>query len=219
MFCQEAIDRMTEDTSAATTRRWRKPKQARSLKRVNRILDVAEVLFIEQGYAAATTKQIAAQAEVPIGTLYQFFPDKAAIVQVLAERYTDLLDRQFQSFSSPEALQRPLSEYIKHLIEGTDAFFSEHPGYRAVFMEITASQPDTNEATDRQLIQTFATILSQLNESLSTDDCEAIAFVLIKAVGNLLWIASGQTPEFRQRLVLETQKLALHYLESYSNLL
>ena len=110
MFCQEAIDLMVENSSAAPIQRWRKPKQARSLKRVNRILDVAEVLFIEQGYAAATTKQIAAQAEVPIGTLYQFFPDKASILQALAERYTDLLDRQFQLFSSPEALQRPLSE-------------------------------------------------------------------------------------------------------------
>ena len=85
---------MVEQAASAISRKWRKPKQARSLERVNRILDVAEVIFIEQGYAAATTKEIAAVAEVPIGTLYQFFPDKEAILQALAERYSDLLDQQ-----------------------------------------------------------------------------------------------------------------------------
>ncbi|MEO0534486.1 MAG: helix-turn-helix domain-containing protein [Cyanobacteria bacterium P01_A01_bin.123] len=65
---------MTEQSSETIVRKWRKPKQARSLERVNRILEMAAAIFVEQGYTAATTKQIAAEAEVPIGTLYQFFP-------------------------------------------------------------------------------------------------------------------------------------------------
>ena len=51
----------------------RKPKQARSKERVKRIMDVAEQMFIEEGYEITTTNAIAIRAEVPIGTLYQFF--------------------------------------------------------------------------------------------------------------------------------------------------
>ena len=94
---------------------------------------MAEAIFIEQGYAAATTKGIAAVAEVPIGTLYQFFPDKEAILQALAERYSDLLDQQVQVFATEAMLVLPLSEYVRQLVEGVDTFFLENPGYRAVF--------------------------------------------------------------------------------------
>jgi len=71
---------MAESSSPAGGMR-RKPRQARSQERVNRILDVAEKLFASQGYAATTTNAIAAQAQVPIGSLYQFFPDKTAILK------------------------------------------------------------------------------------------------------------------------------------------
>ncbi|MEO0706870.1 MAG: TetR/AcrR family transcriptional regulator [Cyanobacteria bacterium J06649_5] len=209
------MESAAKSSSESAARKWRKPKQARSLKRVNRMLDVAEAMFVKQGYAAATTKEIAAAAEVPIGTLYQFFPDKSAILQALAERYTDLLDQQLQVFGTDAMLALPIEAYVRQLIENIDRFFHETPGYRAVFVEITTTMPETDEAGDRQLIHTFTKILPQLNSELSKEDCEAIAFVLVKAVGNLLWIASGQTPKFRQRLVQETQQLALNYLKNY----
>ena len=75
--------------------------------------------------------------------------------------------------------------------------------------------PETDEAGDQQLIQTFTRILPKLNDHLSAEDCEAISFVMVKAIGNLVWRASGQEPKFRQRLVKETQQLAFNYLSPY----
>ncbi|NEP02571.1 MAG: TetR/AcrR family transcriptional regulator [Symploca sp. SIO2E9] len=204
-----------EKSSKATPGRWRKPKQARSLERVERILDVAEAMFMENGYAAATTKEIAAQAEVPIGSLYQFFPDKAAILEALAARYTDLLNQRLQTFDTPEMLQLPLSDYLKQLTEGIEQFFVEYPGYRAVFMEITTTMPEVDEANDAKLIETMASILPKLHASLSLEDRKVISFVLVKAVGNLLWISLGQEPDLRQRLVIETHRLAFNYLNAW----
>jgi len=206
---------MDKKSSKIMPGKWRKPQQARSLERVNRILTVAEAVFMEKGYGAATTKQIAAQAQVPIGSLYQFFPDKAAILQALAERYTDLLNQRLQAFGTLEMLRLPLSEYVEQLVEGVERFFVEHPGYRAIFMEIAATLPEVDEATDAQLIQTLASILPKLDDSLSVEDYDAIAFVLVKAVGHLLWLSLGQAPDFRQRLVIETQQLAFGYLKRY----
>ncbi|MEU4574546.1 TetR family transcriptional regulator [Nonomuraea sp. ATR24] len=64
----------------------RRPAQRRSAERVERMLDECALLLDEVGYDAVTTKEVARRAEVPIGTFYQFFPDKQGLVRALALR-------------------------------------------------------------------------------------------------------------------------------------
>lgn len=64
----------------------REPVQKRSRERYERMLEVAKELIAQGGSDAMKMSDIAARAGVPIGSLYQFFPDKASIVRVLAER-------------------------------------------------------------------------------------------------------------------------------------
>jgi len=206
---------MAESSSKSAGRTRRKPTQARSLERVNRILDVAEQMFVDKGYAATTTKAIAAQAKVPIGSLYQFFPDKEAILQALAEGYSDELFSYFQSLDTPEMAQISLADYVDRMTDGVEQFFFQHPGYYAVFMEVQARMPEVDDADDARLIQTIATLLPKRNPPLNAQDYQAIAFVMVKAMGNLMWISLGQAPDFRQRLVKETKLLTLNYLQSY----
>ena len=63
------------------------PQQERSRRRVAALLDAAAVEFAERGYAAATTTAVAARAGVPIGSLYQWFPDKEALLYGIADRH------------------------------------------------------------------------------------------------------------------------------------
>ncbi|MER7207382.1 TetR/AcrR family transcriptional regulator [Streptosporangium sp. NPDC000239] len=67
----------------------RRPAQRRSLERVERMLDECARLLDEVGYDALTTKEVARRAEVPIGTFYQFFPDKQGLARALALRNLD----------------------------------------------------------------------------------------------------------------------------------
>lgn len=64
----------------------REPSQRRSRERVERILAVATGLIAEQGSDALRMAEVAAKAGISIGSLYQYFPDKAAIIRTLAER-------------------------------------------------------------------------------------------------------------------------------------
>ncbi|MEA5620258.1 TetR/AcrR family transcriptional regulator [Cronbergia sp. UHCC 0137] len=208
---------MNESSSSADGMR-RKPSQARSRQRVNRILDVAEEMFITEGYNSTTTNAIAARAKVPIGSLYQFFPDKAAILQALAKRYGELLHQQLVLLDSMELAKLPLSAYVDQMIDTTEQFFTDHPGYHAIFIEVQGTMPELEEienAIDTQLIRDLATVLSQRNPELETADYEAIAFVAVKAIGTLLWLSLSQEQKFRQRLVKETKQLTLNYLQSY----
>jgi AcrR family transcriptional regulator len=208
---------MAESTSTTAGMR-RKPRQARSQERVKRILDIAEELFITGGYTATTTNEIAARAQVPIGSLYQFFPDKAAILQALAIRYGELLRHQLAQLDRAELAALPLSVYVDQMINLTDQFFTEHPGYHAIFMEVQGTMPELEQIeqmADTQLIQDLATSLAQRGAGLAPVNYETIAFVLVKAIGTLLWLSLSQDKPTQQRLVTETKRLTLHYLQSY----
>jgi AcrR family transcriptional regulator len=65
----------------------RAPIQDRSRGRVERMLVVAAELIAAKGSDALRMAEVAEKAEVSIGTIYQYFPDKSAIVRTLAERY------------------------------------------------------------------------------------------------------------------------------------
>lgn len=208
---------MSESSPAISGMR-RKPRQARSQERVNRILDTAEELFASQGYVATTTNAIAAQAQVPIGSLYQFFPDKAAILQALALRYAEMLHQELTTPKEDETTALPLAEYVNLVIDTTNRFFTEHPSYYAIFMEVQGTireLEEIEEATDVKLIQDLAASLARRDVTLEQTDCEAIAFVLVKAIGTLLWLSLSQEETFRQRLVTETKRFTLTYLQSY----
>ncbi|WP_428248912.1 TetR family transcriptional regulator [Ferrovibrio sp.] len=67
----------------------RLPTQRRSRERVERLLGVSRDLIAAQGSEALRMSDVAQQAGVSIGSLYQYFPDKAAVIRALAERYNE----------------------------------------------------------------------------------------------------------------------------------
>lgn len=64
----------------------RQPVQRRSVVRVIRLLDACASVLDDVGYDALTTREVARRADVPIGTLYQFFGGKHALCCALAQR-------------------------------------------------------------------------------------------------------------------------------------
>ncbi|WP_392478198.1 TetR/AcrR family transcriptional regulator [Nostoc sp. C110] len=208
---------MTTDSSKPRGMR-RQPRQARSQERVNQILDVAEQLFIMEGYNATSTNAIAANAKVPIGSLYQFFPDKAAILYGLAARYNQQLHHLLVELNTPESKSLTLSRYMEQVIDTVDQFFTDYPGYHAIFMPLQSSMPELeaiDAAADAQLIEDLVMFISEHYPDLEPIVYEAIAFVLVKTIGILLWTSLSHEKKFRQQLVTETKRLTLSYLQSY----
>lgn len=70
----------------------REPRQARSRARVAQILAAADGILSLEGFEALTVRRIAQEASVPVGSIYQFFPDKAAVVDALAHGYIGEFD-------------------------------------------------------------------------------------------------------------------------------
>ena len=86
----------------------RVPRQARSRERLARMLDAAEALLVSEGPAALTTTRVAAAAGVSVGSLYQYLPDKEAIVEALAGRYL----AEFEALMQQLAEQAPFADPV-----------------------------------------------------------------------------------------------------------
>ena len=108
---------MTAQPLAGPLRRV--PVQGRSVARVNRMLDACAQLVDEVGYDGLTTTLLAERAGVAIGSVYQFFPDKRAIVQALTLRNLEAYLQRLGSRLSQEqsthwwgAVDAAIDEYI-----------------------------------------------------------------------------------------------------------
>lgn len=66
----------------------RLPAQQRSRERLERILAAASSLISQKGSDTVKMNEVADLAGISIGSLYQYFPDKRAIIRTLAERYS-----------------------------------------------------------------------------------------------------------------------------------
>lgn len=103
-------------TEASTSHLRNRPRQARSAARVEHLLDVAEEVFEEVGYDAATTNLVASRAGVPVGTLYRWFPDKAALAEALTDRYLAHLVELYDDLLTDIAPEERIGDFIHRVM-------------------------------------------------------------------------------------------------------
>jgi AcrR family transcriptional regulator len=98
----------------------KQPTQDRAAHTRQRILDAAAHIFGEYGYAAGTTNRIAECAEISIGSLYQYFPNKDAILRALMDAHVDagaeLLGKRLAD-GLPEQLDEALRVFVRATID------------------------------------------------------------------------------------------------------
>jgi AcrR family transcriptional regulator len=100
----------------------KRPGQLRAHETVNRILDAAAHVFETSGYAGTTTNHVAAAASVSIGSLYQYYPNKDAIIVGLAERHIDSITKQFIAMINEfRSERRPIAEVVPALLGASAA--------------------------------------------------------------------------------------------------
>jgi AcrR family transcriptional regulator len=117
-------------TSPARQRRT--PQQARSRQKLARVLEAADRLLVTDGAEALTTTRIAAAAGISVGALYQYLPDRDAIVDALAERYLGRLDELMASFVD-RAASETWPDPVALLVDAFAALYRAEPGFRALW--------------------------------------------------------------------------------------
>ncbi|MCX5195294.1 TetR/AcrR family transcriptional regulator [Streptomyces sp. NBC_00249] len=109
-------------------------RQARGELRMAQILDASAVVFARAGYEKATTVAIAAEAGISPGSLYQFFANKEALAQALADRFvTQLRAAHQEAFDEAHFTGVPLDALLDRMVDPIVAFNVANPGFKALF--------------------------------------------------------------------------------------
>jgi AcrR family transcriptional regulator len=109
------------------------PRQARSAKSLDLILDAAEQLFHQRGVAETSTVDVASAAKVSVGRLYYWFPDKDAVTNAVMQRSEQRL-REFLGSVIVHDPDTPTPDLLDRVIPLVGEFFKQHPGSLAVLM-------------------------------------------------------------------------------------
>src|SRR5262245_66634609 len=104
-------------------------RRERGLRRMDAILDAAEICFARMGYDEATTNHIATQAGISPGSLYQFFANKEAIAQALATRYNEELEQVYAAAFAGETASAPLARWLDQVLDSLLACHAAHPAF------------------------------------------------------------------------------------------
>ncbi len=87
------------------------PEQDRSRQTVEAIVEAAAHILIKHGYDAFTTNRVAERAGVSIGSLYQYFPNKDALLSELMRRHLVDIEQTVEAMAA-RALTAPLADVI-----------------------------------------------------------------------------------------------------------
>ena len=91
----------------------------------------AEAVFAEKGYAATKMTDIAEQAGVAVGTLYNYFPSKEEIFQEICL----MRSGQFMAALEPRERTACPMEQLGHIVRQSFAYLDEHSAIFAMFVE------------------------------------------------------------------------------------
>jgi AcrR family transcriptional regulator len=207
---------VSADSSLAPGLR-RVPQQDRGQRRIDRILCAAAEVIGAVGVDNATTNAIAARAETSVGSLYQFFPNKEAVVRALAARYVAQLRSIMEGSTPRDAWRLPLADLVENVVSPLARFHEENPAYRHVYL--ATLEPEGPWCGERELNAAvharIAEIVGTRNQSLTAEDLDACATVCQGLVHSLLFRAATLPPERRPRLIAELKKVMVSYATLY----
>jgi AcrR family transcriptional regulator len=204
-------------TPAVLSRPLRRvPVQGRSVARVQRMLDACAELVDEVGYEGLTTTLLAERAGVAIGSVYQFFPDKRAVVQALTLR-------NVEAYLARLAERIPAGELLDWW-DGVDAAIEEYielhrtvPGFRTLhFGDVVDVHLIDAERDNNQVIADhLADLLIRYHSVIDRPKLRFALMIAVEAADALIKLAFRRNPDGDDDVLAESKALVREYLHRH----
>jgi AcrR family transcriptional regulator len=189
------------------------PLQARSREMVERILKAGRKVLVKQGYDVFSTNRVAAVAGVSPGSLYQYFPNKFALLDVIRDRYWDDVASRVAASLADRAgdlgptMIRDTADALLAALEADTALL------RILHNELPLAQIRDRRAALEQRVRELLTVILRAHPHLSQrPDPSAAAWVVVLALENLTvrWVLD-QPRISRDALLDEIEALVAGY--------
>ncbi len=137
------------------------------------ILDAAEALFAKKGFSDTTTRDIAKEANVAIGTVFVHFPDKSSLLAAtLYEGVEEVLQNAYATL--PDEL--PIKEKLLYLAKALYAHNFKKPSLTTILLKETLfMEGEWGEAFQGQSMSFIAKVMELLTEAQERGEVEADA--------------------------------------------
>jgi AcrR family transcriptional regulator len=192
----------------------RQPQQKRSRERVERILSAAKELIARGGSDVMKMGELAEKAAVPIGSLYQFFPDKAAVVRTLAERYNEEGRACIREAMEPVRDEAAFSGAFNGLIDTYYGLFLAEPVMRDIWSGTQADKAlqDIDLADARENGAIVAAALRHIQPEADTEELFNRAMLVMYLGTSTMRLAISVDRKRGDAMVETYKRLALREL-------
>jgi AcrR family transcriptional regulator len=193
----------------------KRPRQERSRATVDTVLAATARVLVKRGFDGLTTNAVAEAAGISIGSLYQYFPNKEALVAALIEKHVEDMNAAILSELTRVAAL-PMAEAVRAVIELTIKAHAIEPELHQVLTEQVprvgrmARLRELDEICNRMV----AGLLAARRAELAITDPELAAFVLVASIEAITHRAALFAPERLgdPRLIDEACALVTRYL-------
>lgn len=157
----------------------KRPRQERAQATVEAILDAACQLLVDNGYDKTSTNKIAQRAGVSVGSLYQYFPNKEAVVLAIIERHTGrmmaLLEEHVHEFLDA-SLEDGVRLYVRAMVE---RHHEDREFHRVLVQQILHLGWEHMESVERRARDLVQLILEHKRDEIVPTDTKLAAWTLV----------------------------------------
>ncbi|HWA46230.1 MAG TPA: TetR/AcrR family transcriptional regulator [Hypericibacter adhaerens] len=192
----------------------RAPSQRRARERVERILATATDIIAAEGSEAMRMAELARKAGVSIGSLYQYFPDKAAILRLLAERYNAQGRACIAAALAAVRTRDDLVRAFGELVDTYYGLFLKEPVMRDIGSGVQADKGlrEIDLADSRANGAVLAATLARLEPAADRAALEARAFLIMQLGEATMRLAISVDRPEGDRLVASYKRMVLREL-------
>ncbi|MGH8573382.1 MAG: TetR family transcriptional regulator [Gammaproteobacteria bacterium] len=177
----------------------REPVQRRSAARVSAILDACAALLDEFDYDELTTSKIAERAGVPIGSLYQYFPDKRAVVQALTMRNLDAFSVEVERIFADDRAPNGWREAVDRVIDAYLQMLDEVPGFgRIRFGDVVDTHLlDPEDDNDAVIAAKLSQLFAKSYQVPNSEELQLAFWMVVEVSDALIKLALRLTDDQR----------------------
>jgi AcrR family transcriptional regulator len=193
----------------------KRPQQERSRATIDAILGATARILVKHGFDRTSTNRVAEAAGVSIGSLYQYFPSKEALVAALIERHTEEMTAEIVGALARVSVL-PLERAVREMVELMLRAHAVDPElHRAIIEQVPrVGRLEHMHDVERQVRTLVLAYLEAHRDELAVRDLELAAFVVVSCVEALTHQAVLHHPTRMKERALadEITRLVVSYL-------
>jgi AcrR family transcriptional regulator len=194
--------------------------QERSRSTVDALLEATARVLVKEGYDRASTNRIAEVAGVSIGSLYQYFPSKEALVAAVIDRHTQEVSKVTRN-ALVKAAARPIEVAAREFVSVAIDAHRVNPKLHGVLAEQIprVGRLENIEANVREGYALVRGYLEAHRDEIDVADLDLAAFVLVTVVEALTHAAVLRRPDIladgkARHFVDDVTRLVVRYLRT-----